>query len=254
MKLEELVNINYSSLNESDLYIWRYINSNREECSKLTIEELGKKCNVSRTTILRFAKKLNLQGFSELKYYLRNEILPKDIINNKLIDLNTIVNNYTLMLNELKNKNFDNVCEMIENATRIIVVATGTVQRLIAQELQRSFLRMGIMIMVINGKSEIGNIPRWVNEDDLIIIISLSGESEDVKLLARDLNIKGVPTISITRLASNSVANLVDEAIYVFSDGVAIEGTDIYMSITMFFSTIEILFIRYFNYIQLKSN
>ena len=56
MKLEELVNRNYQQLNDNDLYIWNYINNHREVCTKITIEDLGKKCNVSRTTILRFSK------------------------------------------------------------------------------------------------------------------------------------------------------------------------------------------------------
>ena len=58
MKLEELVNRNYQQLNDNDLYIWNYINNHREVCTKITIEDLGKKCNVSRTTILRFSKKI----------------------------------------------------------------------------------------------------------------------------------------------------------------------------------------------------
>ena len=58
MQLNELVNLHFDDLNESDLYIWNYINNHREVCKKITIEDLGTKCNVSRTTILRFSKKL----------------------------------------------------------------------------------------------------------------------------------------------------------------------------------------------------
>ncbi len=49
MQLNELVNLHFDDLNESDLYIWNYINNHREVCTKITIEDLGKKCNVSRT-------------------------------------------------------------------------------------------------------------------------------------------------------------------------------------------------------------
>ena len=51
MQLNELVNLHFDDLNESDLYIWNYINNHREVCTKITIEDLGKKCNVSRQTI-----------------------------------------------------------------------------------------------------------------------------------------------------------------------------------------------------------
>lgn len=54
MRLEELVNKNYQSLNENDLYIWNYIIHHRKECERLSIDDLASKCNVSRSTILRF--------------------------------------------------------------------------------------------------------------------------------------------------------------------------------------------------------
>ena len=34
MRLEELVNKNYQSLNENDLYIWNYIIRHRKECER----------------------------------------------------------------------------------------------------------------------------------------------------------------------------------------------------------------------------
>ena len=46
MQLNELVNLHLMILNESDLYIWNYINNHRSML-KITIEDLGKK-NVSK--------------------------------------------------------------------------------------------------------------------------------------------------------------------------------------------------------------
>ena len=71
MKLDELVNKHYGQLNENDLYIWNYIFSHRKECEKLTIDQLAFKCSVSRTTVLRFAQKLSLKGYGELKVFLK---------------------------------------------------------------------------------------------------------------------------------------------------------------------------------------
>lgn len=254
MTLEEIIKIKYHSLNENDLYIWRYISENKQVCSKLTIEELGKRCNVSRTTILRFAKKLELEGYSELKYYLRQEHQADDsgLMQKKTIDLDPILVNYNIMLQEMKNKNLIPVCEMIDKAERIIIAGSGNVQHLMARELQRAFLRANVVMTVINGRAEMESIPRWIKTDDLVILISLSGENEEINDLAKVLRIKGVGMISITRMASNSLSRLADEPIYVFSESVSVEGSYVYMSVTMFFSLIEILFIRYYNYKKLQ--
>jgi len=80
MKLEELVNNNYDKLNENDLYIWKYICSNKRECRRMSIDELAKKCNISRTTISRFTQKLSLEGFGEFKVRLKLEFDENDNI------------------------------------------------------------------------------------------------------------------------------------------------------------------------------
>lgn len=73
MRLETLIYENYNKLNENDKYIWSYILNNKKECENMSIQNLALKCNVSHTTILRFAQKLGLNGYSELKFYLKME-------------------------------------------------------------------------------------------------------------------------------------------------------------------------------------
>lgn len=64
MKLDERFNTYRHQLGETDMLIWNYIQKHRATCSSLSIEQLGAKCNVSRTTILRFAKKTGLSRLS----------------------------------------------------------------------------------------------------------------------------------------------------------------------------------------------
>lgn len=73
MRLEELVNRHYDQLNSTDRMIWKYVYNNKNFCINCSINELAEKCNVSRTTIMRFAQKLSLSGYSELKLILKGE-------------------------------------------------------------------------------------------------------------------------------------------------------------------------------------
>ena len=65
--IEELMNRYYENLNENDKLICKYIINNKDTCYKLSIDKFASKCNVSTTTLFRFAKKISLPGFSELK-------------------------------------------------------------------------------------------------------------------------------------------------------------------------------------------
>lgn len=73
MKLDDLVNNHLRELSQTDLIVWRYISNHRKECCYVSIYDLADACNVSRTTVLRFAKKLGLDGFSDLKMILKME-------------------------------------------------------------------------------------------------------------------------------------------------------------------------------------
>lgn len=84
MRLEELLNQYSDRLSENDLYIWDYVEKHKKQCENMTIEELARKCNVSRTTVLRFTKKLSLKGFGEFKVHLRMEMMTRNKIQAKL--------------------------------------------------------------------------------------------------------------------------------------------------------------------------
>ena len=71
MTLHELIEQNYHKLSDNDLHIWQYISANEAACQDMSIDDLADACHISHTTIIRFARKLGLKGFGELKFILR---------------------------------------------------------------------------------------------------------------------------------------------------------------------------------------
>ena len=76
MALEELINEHRQELNNTDMGIWKYIVQHRAAVRRSSIHELARACNVSTTTIVRFAQKLGLEGFGEFKLLLKREQAP----------------------------------------------------------------------------------------------------------------------------------------------------------------------------------
>ena len=72
--LSELIIKYYDNLNQNDLYLCQFIGEHKKECVDMTIEEMAEKSHISRSSILRFAKKLSLKGYSELKVYLKMDV------------------------------------------------------------------------------------------------------------------------------------------------------------------------------------
>ena len=65
------------SLNDLELLLYRYIMKNIEKVIYMRIRELADEAHVSTTTILRFCKKVNCEGYSEFKVKLKMYIERK---------------------------------------------------------------------------------------------------------------------------------------------------------------------------------
>lgn len=250
MRLDELINKYYKHLNENDLYIWDYISKHRKECEKLAIDQLAYKCNVSRTTILRFAQKLSLKGYGELKVYLKldNE-KTKENINNVEIVYET----YNEVIKNIKEKDCTEIFQVIDKAKTLYVYGIGMVQSSIKKEIKRTFLTAGKIFYDLSGYTEASAIADLATDKDVFVIISMSGENQFILDFAKNLKIRNISIISITKLKDNSLAKLSDYNLYTSTALIPKISNDIdFESLTSYFILIEILFLKYMEYEKQK--
>ncbi|MBC2579493.1 MurR/RpiR family transcriptional regulator [Clostridium sp. DJ247] len=247
MKIDELINRYYDKLNENEKHICKFIMNNKNSCYKFSIEEFARKCNVSTTTLFRFAKKISLQGFSELKAILRLE--AEDIKNEDTNFLLNVTDSYHKMIEVIKKRNCKSIFDKIYNSKRIIVYGSGYAQARVASEFKRIFLPTQKIIYHIHGYDMVDSINNLVKSDDFFIIISLLGESEDVIKLAEKLRVSGIPTLSITRMKNNTLASLCDENLYINSIQLQVDCINYELS-TPYFILIELLFLKYQEYLN----
>lgn len=244
MRLEELVNKHYSQLNQNDVHIWRYIVKNKKKCSALTIEALASECNVSRTTILRFAQKLSLKGFSELKIYLKWETSEEDELETEAIKV--MCDGYNRAINDIAKRDFTGACKLIYEADRVFVYGSGDIQMAVAKQLKMMFLHGGECLYDIEGLSVDETFFSLVNPNDLVILISLNGESNKIVELARKMKLSNTKIVSITKLKDNTLASLSDENIYITTAQVNFDSNyRSFESYTILYIVAEILFVRY---------
>lgn len=246
MQLDELINKHYRRLNENDLHIWNYVSNHRKECEKLAIDQLAYKCNVSRTTVLRFSQKLSLKGYGELKVLLK---LDNQRSKETLNDVDTVCRSYQMVADHIRNLDCTSLFEKMDSARNIYVYGVGMIQSSIKKELKRIFMSAGIMIYSLSEYTEAENIFSIVNDQDLFIMISISGENESILDLTKKLKVLNVPILSITRLQNNHLSQLSNYNLYVQDTRFPCTFmTSEYESLTAYFILIEILFIKYNQY------
>lgn len=252
MKLDELVNKNYNQLSENDFYIWNYISKNRKECENLSIDQLASKCNVSRSTVLRFAKKISLKGYSELKLYLK---LENEEANENTDNVDLVCSNYDKVIKSIREKDCTEIFKVIDSARNIYVYGVGMIQSSVKKELRRAFMLGGKILYDVSGYKEAEYALNCANSEDLFIIISVSGENEFILDLTKKLKVKNIPVISITQLKENSLSQMSNYNLYISAVTLP-EIFDVieYKSLTSYFILIEILFLKYIEYKGGKRN
>lgn len=251
MTLDRIVEDNYHHLNENDLYIWQYIVHHKRECQKMSIKDLAHNCNVSHTSILRFTKKLGLEGFSELKVHLKWDLAQKSDFSQKIIDATGHELEETI--NMMTNSDYTNILEMIDNADRVFIYATGVLQNNMAKELRRIFLYAKKVLHLIGNGTEVDTVLNNVTSNDVFIIISLSGDNETAVTLAKALKGLHVPRIGICKNGRSLLSKYCDEMItFRYSDFKVGMSDILYGSTSHLFVITDFLFLKYLEYIQDK--
>ena len=253
MTLDELVESHYDELNENDLYIWQYIFHHKTECQKMSIQQLAHACNVSHTSIIRFTKKIGLDGYSELKVYLKWSL-------NKQFDFDSYSMRHSSdelkrTLNVMENRDLDHIFHNIDTAGRIFLFGTGEVQNHAALEFKREFAYRHKIMHVIEGNTELDTVLNNILPDDFFILISLSGDNERVVTLAKYLHKMNIQTLGIARHKRNLLSQYVDDYIgFETSDFHTGFQDKSYCCTGHFFLIVNMLFLRYLEYCSSKES
>lgn len=207
-KLDQVINENYSKLTNIDLHILHFIENNEVECTSLSIADLANRCSVSTATVLRTTKKLNFSGYSEFKYFLKSDALKET--QDESIDLVAIINqdiSQTIKVFQ-QNKHMHDILNIIDQADHIYAYGTGHGQRLMLQELARCFLNVNKNIILIPTSTELKIMKKFMTKRDLLFIVSWSGKIEKYKETLINLDVLGIPLVSITNLNNNELSSL----------------------------------------------
>lgn len=194
------------SLNELEFGVYNYIMKNKNTVAYMRIREIADETHVSTTTILRFCKKMGYDGFSEfkikLKMYLENEE-NFDIKNDKSIIVE--------FLNRADSKNFKEDLEKaalkLKDCKYIYCVGFGS-SGAMASYASRYFAGLGKPSIPITD-------PYYPTESvyvdgSVILVFSVSGESEAVIRHTNSMKKAGGKIISITNSKNCTIANLAD--------------------------------------------
>lgn len=247
MNLEELVNDKYDFLTANDREMLTAIFRDKQAVKEMNSTQLASFLHVSRTTLVRLIKKLEIDSYKEFKLLLSRKEEENAAY---LYDLQDIVKEYHVMVDELKKHDYEKICEIIYKADTIYLYGTGNEQKTIAEEFKRIFLTLGKFCVDLFDLGEICLARERFGDNDLFLAISLSGENQDAIEVVRAVQETGIRTMALTRWANNTLARIVQENLYVGTKTVSHTSGQSYEMVAAFYILLDILSVRYLEYTE----
>ncbi|KAA8728184.1 MAG: MurR/RpiR family transcriptional regulator [Ewingella americana] len=209
-----------STLNELELMVYNTIIKNTDKVMYMTIRELADAAGVSTTTVLRFCKKMNCDGYSEFRirfklYLERDEKPPVSFGISEIISYFKSINNSEF--DEL----LDKAAAQIASTRRIIFVGIGTSGAL-GKYSARFFSNIGKFSTYIDDPYYPINSDMY--QDAIAIIFSVSGETEEIIRIASQFSLQNCKIISLTNSESSTLARMADLNISYHMPPILLEG------------------------------
>ena len=211
MLFEERVRKFEYKLNDTDDQIIEYISSHKEIVINQSIQVLAANVYTAPNTIVRLSKKLDYDGFSQLKIQLKEEIYSKENIEDSLYLY--IKKTYEIM-DEQKLKQ---ISKIFGKANQIMSYGIGDTVPFV-ESMVRRFKNMGVRISFQHHRHEVvEDIATIFRKGDVVFLISISGESQQVLEIAKLAKAKGITVISLTHFTHNSLADIADINLFCYS-------------------------------------
>lgn len=253
MQLIKMVNEHYHNLTDVELIILDYIISHPIDYENLSIDTLAQHTHTSKSSIVRLSQKLGFSGFSEFRYFLKyNETNELKKAQNNKDYLELLQQDIEETLKYLKSTDFDELSESIISAKNIYAFGTGYSENLYMNDLARNFQTSHKFISVFPSITELFWNLDNLDENDLIIICSYSGNNPELLTAVSRLRANNVKIVSLTPMWKNTLSELSDLSYYYVETPLNIESStykefNFYVTLKIVIDTIYRLYLDYIN-------
>lgn len=192
-----------------------FVGANLEHISAMTIAELAGACGVSTPTVVRFCRSMGCDGFREFKLrlaqnvavslqYLSAETNNLHIAANTVIDqiLGALYATVNVMRGQISAETLERAAAALARSKQVVVAGVGGGSSTIAQEAANRLFRLGIPSVAVSDSYLLQMHAATLDKDDALLLISASGETEEISSAAEIAAGYGAVTVAVTRTGS----------------------------------------------------
>lgn len=176
---------------------------------------------VSEATLSRFAQKIGYTGYRKFIYDYEKELCDRIQERNISVLSKAVRKTYQRLLEDqfqrLDESRVRNVAEMLGRYSSILICGMGS-SGYAAREFYLRFMRLGMNVQAITDSQVIPMSVAMCNEKVLVIGVSLSGRTREIRDAMIAARHRGSATVFITSNQKTGMEDICDEVLYVAAD------------------------------------
>ena len=189
-----------------------------EEVLQAKVSEFAERCHCDSAQVVRLCQKLGYDGFTSLKNRIAVDLLdPKRTLHRQIAEPATsfeqLKRNFSLNFTRTINDTLANLDEetvgqavgLIRRARHIVVCGFGS-SALAARDLRIKLVRIGYYAMFLDDAENIRSLVATLSKEDLLILISFSGDTPYILDNVRVAEKNGVPVLALTNYLHSPLA------------------------------------------------
>ena len=221
------IKLSYEDMGRAEKRVADWIMDNHAKLFTMSITELAAECHCGEATIVRFARRLGLDGYQGLKISLAMEEGHRQISNTIVAEdtpyevFEKVCDGIYLSLEMtkkiLRREQIAAAAEAILSARKVAIYGLGN-SASVALDAQHKFMRAGILAVSYSDNHMQAISASQLRQGDVAIGVSHSGSSKDIVDALRIAREKGATTISITNKGRSPVTKQSDIVLNTASD------------------------------------
>ncbi len=255
MNFFEIVNSHLGSLTKSEQDLFDYVIKNMDQIKNQNIREVAAETFVSTATFLRFVKKIGFSGFSEFTTVIKFTVLNNDNDQEKTSPFTVTQSDYreeylkniTESVRVISPEKIHQITKQLSEHPRIFFFSKG-VNKYATEYVHYLYTMAGFNVEYPRDHDFRKISCNSVGKNDLVFFLTYDGQdSEYLQMIHDFIDTGNKPLIiSITEPDNNTIQNLSDINLYIFTDDVSVNNTEISSRI----STIALMELILYQYIE----
>jgi len=221
------IKLQYNNMGKAEKKIADLLLKQPKSILPLSIVDFAEVCGVGEATVVRFSRRLGLDGYQQLKISIAQEEDPTPV-NENITESDSAADVFSKVCNDVynslektkltvKDDALEDFCKFVMSAKDIYVFGLGN-SAPVALDATHKFLRLGIRAQAYTDNHMQAIVASHISEGDLALAISHSGSSRDIIETMRLAKENGAKTVAITNNGKSPIDKYCDIMLHTISD------------------------------------